>query len=497
MTTTLDRPRTAVRSWVVPVAALTAVVLRLPFLGRTPGADEAGFLMVGGQWHTGGGSLYGNYWVDRPPLLVWIFQLAADLGGVTALRLIGCIAVAGIVVGSATAAHLIAGQRAGRWAAIAAAGLCTSPLLGTIEVNGELLAAPFIVLSIVATLLALRSPDNRNTRLFALAAGASAMGAILIKQNLADAFVFGLLATIIAWHRGDIDGRRLGRILASAIGGALLAFYAMAFVTVLHGTSLTGVFDAMYPFRLQASRVQAAGGSVYSVARLTTLTTGVLTSGLALLLLAIGWGVASKRLRGSSGWALVAVIVFSTVSIASGGNYWAHYLVELIVPTAIALGVIIGRRQPLARPLVAGVVALAAITSLTWASIGATSQTAVLGHAIAASASTGDTIVTAYGHSNLDQQSGLESPYENLWSLPTKTRDPHLVMLNQVLNGPRAPTWFVTWRHLDSWGLTTDGVRATLASDYRVVGSYRGHTVYLHNGITRPPISTTAKDTTP
>ncbi len=497
MTTTLDRPRIATRGWVVPVAALAAVLLRLPFVGRTPSSDEAGFLMVGGQWHAGGSSLYGNYWVDRPPLLVWIFQLAADLGGVTALRLIGCVAVAGIVLGSAAAAHLIAGPRAGRWAAIAAAGLSTTPLLGTLEVNGELLAAPFIALGIIMTLLALRSPDTRNTRRFAVAAGAAAMSAVLIKQNLADAFVFGLVATVITWHRGDIDARRLYRILGAGVGGALLALYAVAFVTTLHGTSLSGVFDAMYPFRLQASRVQAAGGSVHSIARLTKLSKEVVASGMALLLLAIGWGIASKRLRGATGWAVVAVLGFTAASIASGGNYWAHYLVELIVPTSIAMGIVIGRRQPLARHLVAGVAVLAALTSIAWPSIEKHPSAASLGHAIAASSSPGDTIVTAYGHSNLDQQSGLESPYENLWSLPTKTRDPHLATLNSVLSGSHAPTWFVTWSHLDSWGLTTGGVRATLARDYRVAGRFYGHTVFLHDGITRPRISLPTQNGTP
>ena len=66
------------RATTVPVAAQVgllagaAAVAWLPFLGVPLSRDEAGLLMVGGQWGPGL-SLYGDYWVDRPPLLVALF----------------------------------------------------------------------------------------------------------------------------------------------------------------------------------------------------------------------------------------------------------------------------------------------------------------------------------------------------------------------------------------------------------------------------------------
>lgn len=49
--------------------------------------------MVVGQWSPGT-SLYGNYWVDRPPLLIGLFQLAyLGGGGAVTLRLMGIAAV--------------------------------------------------------------------------------------------------------------------------------------------------------------------------------------------------------------------------------------------------------------------------------------------------------------------------------------------------------------------------------------------------------------------
>src|SRR3982750_230264 len=54
----------------------TVCVGWLPFVGRPLSPDEAGFLIVGGQWGEGS-SLYGDFWVDRPPVLVAIFEAAA------------------------------------------------------------------------------------------------------------------------------------------------------------------------------------------------------------------------------------------------------------------------------------------------------------------------------------------------------------------------------------------------------------------------------------
>src|SRR4051794_14843007 len=95
-----DKPgRRAGAQYAIPGIVTLAVLARLPFLSRSLTKDEAGFLLVGSQWHTGGTSLYGDYWVDRPPLLVSIFRIAAACGGAVPLRLIGCLATALVVVG--------------------------------------------------------------------------------------------------------------------------------------------------------------------------------------------------------------------------------------------------------------------------------------------------------------------------------------------------------------------------------------------------------------
>ena len=55
---------------------------------------------------------------------------------------------------------------------------------------------------------------------------------------------------------------------------------------------------------------------------------------------------------------------FAVVSVLMGGNYWHHYLVELIVPLSVAIGVLAARRGFAARPLIAYV---AVAGSVCWA----------------------------------------------------------------------------------------------------------------------------------
>ena len=119
--------RQARRVPVVWAVALLAVGLRLPLLSRPPSPDEAGFLLVGGQWHSGGTSLYGDYWVDRPPLLITLFRIAADAGGLVPLRLLGCLATVLTILGAAHLARRLGGRAAAGWAALAAGVLLVSP----------------------------------------------------------------------------------------------------------------------------------------------------------------------------------------------------------------------------------------------------------------------------------------------------------------------------------------------------------------------------------
>lgn len=496
--TLLERDASVSRShrgppaWVVPGAALIAVAGRLPFIGRAPTPDEAGYLLVGGQWNGAGSSLYGDYWVDRPPGLVTIFRLAADLGGVTALRILGCIAVLIIVLGVAQVARMVDGDRSARWAAVIAAALCLSPALGVQAVNGELLAGPFVVLGIVAAVSALQTPDRHAALACGAFTGALAVGAVMVKQNFVDVAVFEALALVLSGLRRSISPRRFADLTASFAVGAAMALGLLALWTTVHGTSLTAVFDAMYPFRVEAGHVIAASGSGHAWPRLAGLGAVAAGSGLLLLVLAVLIDAVRPRHRNVFAWALVGLLLFSSASVLLGGSYWHHYLIGLIVPVSIGGGLMAGSGGRVVRALVLFTVVSAVATCIGSLSLRPASEGQAVGSSIAGASRTEDTIVSLYGHADIVQTSGLASPYEHLWSLPIKTLDPQLTELDAVLDGPSAPTWLVTGRSVRSWGLDTHGVEATIAGRYQRVARMCGRTIYLLDGLDRATPTTTS-----
>lgn len=472
--------------WTIAAAAAIAVLGRLPFVGRAPGPDESGFLLVGAQWNGAGSSLYGNYFVDRPPLLVSIFRCAASLGGITALRLIGCLAVLLIVLGCAHAATLISGQQAGRWTAVTAAALCLSPLLGGYDVNGEMLAAPFVIGGIIAVVRAIRADDSTVATRWAVLAGAAGVSAILVKQNFADVAVFGAVAMTLSALRADISWRRFQVLgIAAAVGGAVALAVVSAW-TVVHGTSLRGVFDAMYPFRVHAGQAIAAGGGGHASARLVGLVAVAVSSMIIPLMALAVIAVTPRRRRDPLSSSVLVLLAFETASVLVGGNFWHHYLIGLIVPVSLAAGWLAVEGRRLVRPVIALAVASSVIAWVGSFAVPPGSDDHAAGAAVGQSSQPTDTIINLYGHADVVEASGLSSPYEHLWSLPVKTLDPHLTELDAVLSGPEAPTWLLTGRSVRSWGLTTASTASIIRRDYREVDTICGRTVYLRDAIDRP-----------
>lgn len=508
----------------VLLVALTTVLMRLPHLTDAAGADEGGFLMVARQWHAHGSSLYGDYWVDRPPLLITIFDLAAHAGGLVALRLIGCLAAFLVVLGVARAVRLGTTQlrrtagsstgarrlgRAPAWGAVTAAALFVTPLTGSMEVNGELLAAPFVVWGLVAALEAISSqaaqaqaqPQTRTGRqarpwAWAAGCGAALAASLMVKQNMADVGVFAATWGATALLRREIGRRRAWQLALSLLAGAGLVLAVTAVWTVLHGTSLPALYDALYPFRLRAAALSDAANSGSVGVRRTQLLQSWTVGGGALLMLLVLSALLGRRLggtlRGSVVAGLVATVGFDCLSVAMGGNFWNHYQIQLVAPLAVLGGLAVAAGQRGARTVLAFVAVSALVSWSAALSSGALADGTVVGRAVAAVSRPGDTIVTLYGHADVSGSSGLASPYPQLWSLPTKTLDPQLRTLDSVLAGPRAPTWLVTWGSLSSWGVDSTETSRLVARLYHPAGRVLGHLVYLHDGVHRAAPSATA-----
>lgn len=287
-------------------------------------------------------------------------------------------------------------------------------------------------------------------------------------------------------------------------GGGLLAAGLLALWTVAHGTSLSGVWFAMYQFRLEATRLMAAHPSAAAAARGQTLILDALSSGMVVVAGLFAVVVSRRRhdhpptdpalcVAGAAPLALTATLGYDVLSIYLGSGFWGHYLVQLAVPLALAAGLAVGSRVRGGR-LVLGLVVSSAVVAviavgLQPRSVGGSR----LGEAIGAVARPTDTIVTVWGHADVTRSSGLASPYPYLWSLPERTLDPRLNLLDATLKGPEAPVWFVSWSGIELNGIDTSALGSILARYYHSVAHLGASVVYLRNGVDRAaPVLTTA-----
>jgi hypothetical protein len=179
------------------------------------------------------------------------------------------------------------------------------------------------------------------------------------------------------------------------------------------------------------------------------------------------------------------------------GSYWRDYLFPLVPPIALCVILLValgGRAERRIRIVALLSLASAAISLVVWfvlevaGLIGYTEAAA--GEAIGEAAAPGDTLTVFGGRADVQYASGLDSPYPHLWSLPMRTLDPEYADLVALLEGPDAPTWFVTWIPLTSWDAPgADDLRAAIDANYERHGTgCDDNAVYLHEGLRRPPI---------
>ena len=440
---------------------LFAVLARLPFMENPPFPDEGGYLLVAQHWTSKGPMLYGPLFVDRPPLLILFWRLASLLGGVEAARSLACVVVALLVAAAAWAGMQLGHSRGAFGAAVVAAALSSTPLLGGQEVDGELLAAPLVMLSCATALMVVRrrSKDRARVR-WALLSGVAGASALLVKQNFFDGLAFAAALIVLTYlHRG-LPGRVTLRILGAGILGACLPLAVIVIWAGWTPVGVAGLWFAMYGFRSAAGQVIASHSVSAPEARLKGLLVAGALSG---LLVIIGVHLGRTRRRLASGdaviQAMLVMLVVGLAGVALGGSYWTHYLVGLVPVAALMAATLMSGvdRHAVAR----GAVALVAVSSLATTTVVAAAAPDIrpgtdvlVSRLLRAAAHPSDTVVVAYGQANIIQESGLRPAYPYLWSLPMRTLDPHLTRLIEVsvrpacrdLGGGRSPRRLVGHR---------------------------------------------------
>lgn len=462
-------------SWIAGVV-IAMIAVRLTYIFEPSGSDEAGFLMVGGQWHNGT-SLYGDYWVDRPPLLIWIMEAASS---VTGLRVIGVLSSTLMVVGIARAAWLAAGYRAAYWASGAATLYCSAYWFGISRTNGEMLASPFVAWAMAWTIQA-TGRSGRAAWGFGALAGASAAGAVLVKQSIIDGVVFAVVfLLLLAWQDRERRFAHL-RLLAAGVAGAVGTTALCLALAALRGTYPADLFDALVTFRAEAGRVISASASPATHERFKTVMATWAVSGLAPISLVAAWR--SVRYREPTLVAATVVLAYGTAATILGGSYWSHYLIQLLPAIALAVGLLGAHMAEKPRHVFAGFLVLVTVANgvntMTNPPVDS-SQAQRVGSWLGEVKEPGDTAVVAYGQPHVLANAGMQSPYEHLWSLPIRTRDPDLAGMSAVLAGPQRPTWFIAWTRIDSWGITDpDRLLRVLRRNYVQLGQVCGRTIWV------------------
>ncbi|MDF2966340.1 MAG: hypothetical protein K0Q93_118 [Nocardioidaceae bacterium] len=443
----------------VGAAGVLALALRLPFVAEPAYPDEGGYLLAARSWASAagpgpvgdvpgdlGGGLYGDLWVDRPPLLLLFWRAVDAAGGIVTARLVACGLVVALVI--------FAG-----WAVLA---------------------------------------------------GLTAALAVVTKQNFSDGVVFALVLVAGSWMSRSLSARTAITVLGgAAVGAGVVATAALWWASTTEA-GIAGLWYVLYGFRADAFLVVFTHSLAAPMSRLGILATAAVGTGLAIVLMTWVAAVGRMRRSDPTQLPLLAAVGamlgVALGAVALGASYWVHYLVGLVPVAALAIGMLAGQarssrsggaRWPARRPvgLVVCVVTAAVIASVLAGPLTEPSRQteAAVATTLRTAARPADTVFIAYGHPNVVQEAGVWPAYPYLWSLSMRTLDPHLSELRRTLSGQHAPTWVVQWNDIDSWDIDPDGrVAAILRQRYQPTETVCGVQVLLRRDAVRAVTNVTA-----
>ncbi len=496
----MTRFRTLLAPIALAVAVLLVVVGRI-VLGEWPVyPDEAGFFLVSREtFHGSGDGLYGGYWVDRPPTLVWLFGIAAAFDDVHAIRWVATVLLVGFVAAVWAAGRVLGGVRGATAAAVVGAAFVSSPLLGAEAANGEALAIPFVAAGGWCVLVAFGTAVRRPVW-WAFAAGLLGMVALTIKQNFADVFVLAVLLAVCRGLRGELPAREVAVRLASGVGGAV-AWLGIVLAWVVHrGSDFAEFWEVAFRFRTEASGILQASHTSGIEQRREIFGQLVWDTWLAPLVLVLLLLVLLGRAGFSSAvLAVTGLVGFEAWCVVAGGSWWTHYLMGMAPGLALAVAVGFGARAAVTWSDRAAQALLAVVViGFVWTQVSAlpdvdeqvaargVDNAQAIGGAIADVAQPGDTLTVMYGAADLQWSSGLESRYRHLWSLPVRVLDPDLAELRALLNSDERPTFLAVTLGVDAFGLDPDGSTAALIEQhYTLVGEPCGQQVWVRHDVRR------------
>ncbi|NYE37248.1 hypothetical protein F4692_002381 [Nocardioides cavernae] len=468
------------------VAAAVAFVARFPSLLWPLRPDEAGFLLVARTWHPEPDSLYGHYWVDRPPPIIWLVRASEQFGGPYAHRLVGAVACVLLVLAAAAATREVATRagvlddasvrRLAGWVALATAALVGNAQIDPVAAKGELFGIPLVLGSCWLALRAVRRISVTD----AFVAGLLAMVAVGMKQSIVGGLVFGgvlLVGSVLARQLDLRDGLRCA---GAALAGAAVPVVVVVAWALAAGVHLRTLWYVVVTFRSDASHVIATQSAEGATSRISVLL--AVFAGTGMLLVVACFAV---RLRGLLRHdpvpvvAIAAMLGLDLLGVALSGSFWMPYLFVPIPGLVLALSALLAHdhldrfRHRVTRAAVGLVVASSGVAMIAWTAAWVEGRVPVevrTGQAIHDAARPGDRVLVYGGRADIQWASRAQSPYPYLWSLPMRTLDPGLTQLEDVLTGPNPPTWFVEATYINTWSeLGTRPIERSLIRKYEFI----------------------------
>ena len=491
----LRLPEIGTRS-LVAGAALVAFLLRFPGLLWPVRPDEAGFTLVARHWHPQPDRLYGDYFVDRPPPIIALVKASDWIGGPLFIRFVAALGCVLLVVAAARTAYLLGGDRAARWTAVATAAVTTNTMIDAVAAKGEILGIPFVVGSFWLALEALRvlPASRRRALLYAFLAGLAGMTAVGLKQNMASGLAFGGAVLLVSALRKELSWPDFGRLSGAALVGAAVPVGITVAWCLAVGVRLETLWYAVYGFRSDANEVLSLGSRDAPVWRAGQLAVIFVLTGMVLI---VGWFLVNLphawRRNAPATAGTLLVLLVDGAGVVLGGSFWRPYLLGVVPSVVLCAALVVGAPGLRGRVMRLAVLLAAAscvISMLGWVVSNASSvdppTEIYTGQAIRDVSEPGDTIVVYGGRADIVMASGLESPYEHLWSLPMRTLDPDLAGLSALLASDKRPTWFVEWVSFSDWDdFGNADFQAVLEENYERHGDGCGHHIWLRKDVER------------
>ena len=474
---------------------LAAFLLRFPGLLWPVRPDEAGFTLVARHWDPQPDRLYGTYFVDRPPPIIALIKASDWIGGPLFIRFVAALGCVLLVVAAARTAYLLGGDRAARWTAVATTAVAGNAMLDSVAAKGEILGIPLIVTSFWFALEAVRvlPTARRRALLYAFGAGLLGMLCLGLKQNMASGLAFGGVVLVMSVIRREISWPDFGRLTVAALAGAAIPLGVTIGWCLAVGVRLHTLWYTVYGFRSDAMVVLAEGSQEAPNIRAWKLLLIFFATGMALIVV---WFLLNLRhlwrANATVTAATLAVLLVDGAGVLLGGSFWRPYLLGMVPSVVLCTALIAGTAPPRPRVMrrIIGLSCVSCVLAMVgWVinnQTGAEPPTEIYtGEAVRAVSEPGDTIVVYGGRADIVLASGLDSPYEHLWSLPMRTLDPELRDLTALLRSDERPTWVLEWISLDDWGALGAPLKSALEEYYVPLGDGCDHPIYVRKDVER------------